>query len=140
MPERPDPLTNAEIAAVLDRYAEQTRDHLFQVLAALDPGRNVKDMPAESVTFGTREVQPGGARLLVPALESRTRVQIIAAAAGVFITAEEGVPAGASTTMELGAGVPLRLHTRAAIYACVADGEDPVSVALAFEHNRYGLA
>lgn len=141
MSEAPKPVTAPELAHLIEGIANQLAAQMSEPLArlasALKPGQNVNDLPSEMVTFGNVEVQPGLSTILVPAQETRTRVTLIAADDGVFLTQGNGRSSGDLGLFLLPAGVPVRFHTRAAIYALAAT--DVVSVYYAVEFNAYGL-
>lgn len=134
---------NAEVAHAVKLAAGMISDGMNEqyrlLAAALNVGGNVRDVPSDKVVFGHQDAQPTAAQMLIPAQENRTRVTVWASEDGVYLTDEPGTPPDVGSTIALMAGVPLRLNTRAAIYA-VTSGGTPVRVDYVTEFAFYGIA
>lgn len=141
MPETPPVVTTAEIANAINNLGDQMSNRLGSVLgelvASLRPGANVRDMPADSFQCWTGAAMPGPTKLLVPAMENRTKVVLwVPTAAVVLLAATEGVPlavGGNGNTMLLPAGTLIEYTHRAAIYA----GTTEATPQLVYCHVEY---
>ena len=114
---------------------------MAELAASLKPGASVRDLPSDTFNAWTSQAMPGSTQLLVPAQETRTRVQLFAAADGVWLSAAGGqavTATGTGNTMKLPAGVMVEIQTRAAIY-CATDTGANVNVTVIAEFANYVL-
>ena len=133
MPETPETITSADIAAAMVRVAdalEASRSPQAEYAGAAKFGVNVRPKPSDVVSFYGTLAQVGPAALLVPADETRVRVTIVCKSGGgvPYVSSRPGATAGAYDTAELPTGVPIVLDTRAAVYACATGSAVTVSV------------
>lgn len=146
LPEHPDPVVPAEIAAALrevmrDLQAAITSGYA-ELAGAMRPGANVRDLPSDSGVAYRVPVTPGVTDQLVAALETRTRVTLIApsgdGAPNVWLSFQPGMPAGGANTALLPPGTPIDIDTRAALYATLdSDETDPAYVEVISQQALY---
>ena len=143
MPEQPEPVTTADLDHMIGKLAETFRVSLSngwsELAAATAAGRNVRDLPSDEISTFTGTSIEGPTQIILPADETRTRVTLIAAAAGVWIAAKPGVMPGSYSTFELPVDVPVVLETRAPIYAGSFAAAGQVAVGIVAEAAHYRL-
>jgi len=145
MPEQPAPATAPEIAQAIrevrNEISAALTDGIAGLAGALKPGENVRDLPSDSLsafTFPAPVVGVSGTVRMVDAQVNRTSVTLIAAAAGVWISAREGRVPGTYETVQLPANVAVTFNTRAAIYVGT-DQVAPVNCSVVAEFATYAV-
>lgn len=129
------PATAADIEAIADRIERSLVSPLSELAAALTPATNTRQAPSDEIHFIGTQALEAPTQLLVPAQETRVKVSIITAAAGVYLCSQPGQVAGAGNTFPLTAGILYELATRAAIYCASSSGA--VDLSLYVEFARY---